>query len=437
MCFNRLPPEVADGIFREALHTPSDLTNLPDATSFIIRRTQCAQVCRAWWVRIVNMPWIWNVVWFYRFMPLDVLLFCLRQTKARPFGLIVDSTRYNFVPIRGMHGRARVTCTELSTFELNLISVLSPHFIRVHQLRLRCESYASWTAISSLLLSLDGQNIHCVHVVISNCERNDDTIHTPNNWRCITKLKSTGVPLRWGGSDMYRTVTTLAISQPFGYHIPTSQVLDLLRDAPSLIVLEIAGIEFIAADGHTPTVTLPFLTHFHFVYRGIVPACISLLAHLQLPSLQRLRWNVNCGDLTENVAAACLFFRPVRHLELAMENGSVGALTTLGRELRSLVHLDLRECEPDAWESILAMLQHGALRWPYLQTLCVGLSPSEADARLILDALTVGGATNPVLIHGPVSYLPLTHGEWKEVNGVLNSRHVIDTERYIWDDLCC
>lgn len=149
------------------------------------------------------MPTIWNMVWFYRWTPLRVLLFALEQTKQRPFTLVVDSAASDAVPVRA---KSRVTFTRvrLDTFKSNIAFALPPCFARVHRLRLHCHDREEWISVSRLLFELDGQGLRRVDAVMSRCESHHAVAYLPNNWCAIAKVNTTSIPLGWGGRHHVR-----------------------------------------------------------------------------------------------------------------------------------------------------------------------------------------------------------------------------------------
>ncbi|KAJ7030243.1 hypothetical protein C8F04DRAFT_1186878 [Mycena alexandri] len=320
MCFHRLPAGIADEIFCDALPTPDDPKRLDDVTAFLIRRQEFARVCRAWRLRLNSMHWIWAIVWTYRFLPASVVSFCVAQTNDRCFTLLVDAHFYNFVPVR-RKPRTRVNCNTLSMFQQMLTSMLTPHFSRVWELHLSCESYEQWATLSMDLLALDGGKVERLDIAIAHCDSDKELFYPPNNWTAVRKVKTTTVPLGWGGKSLYRNVTTLSLLQPFGYYVRPSQLLDLLWAAPSLRVLEVVKMEFRRDDRSPARVAIPFLTYFNFSLKGHLE-CTSLLSNLDLPALCRLRLKVLWGDLGQDVVAACAFLASVAHLELEDDDTS-------------------------------------------------------------------------------------------------------------------
>ncbi|KAJ7752679.1 hypothetical protein B0H16DRAFT_1723603 [Mycena metata] len=418
---HRLPAEIVDKILGFALPLVADAADVPDSTAFMMRRTELAQVSPIWRVRIYSIPWMWSIVWWYRFVPINVVLFCLAQTKARRFTLIVDSRLANSVPIRG-RGRARVVCPALPTFLSSLTIVLPIYFVRVRQLRLHCDTNVHSAAITSLLLALDGQSIAALDLAINRGENRQDIDYGPNNWRAVTKVKATGVPLGWGGSAMYSGVETLYLTQPFGYRdsyrVPLSRLERLLRCAHSLVLLEIFELR-LSSSAHYSIggLTLPRITHFHFAYDGPVSEYRSLLSNLHLPALRYLRLHLR-DDLKQEVVDVCGFLSTVDHLELGIYGGSASAIKTLCKRLSALVTLDLRSCRPEIWSAILLMLERREIRWPCLQSLWLSPTPADSDTKQVLNALVVGGANAPVLLAGPVLRRSFVHFEWSIVNGV-------------------
>ncbi|KAJ7165234.1 hypothetical protein C8R46DRAFT_1220358 [Mycena filopes] len=421
---NRFPPELVDEILSMYLDKPIDLMDYLSVMSFIFRRMNAYMVCRAWKFRVESMSRMWSVVWIYRYLPVDFVTYCLRQTNARPFSLFIDSGPWN--PLNAASPRMTV-----AAFGHMLSLTLPSHFPRVEHLRLKCMDWVDWDEVAPIVFTLDGTSIRILHACIVDLQCGAFLDTAVELWTGVQKLEPSCVfP---SGIHIFQNLTALCITRLWHFDLHITDVLDTLRATLSLRMLELCYSEYWMDAMDARPVTLPHLTHFQLIYAGYEDSPIPLLTRLVMPALHTFRLQTLCGHLSPELAAACPFSPALRDVQVATRASAAPMLLPLWGLLRDVVTLDISGSSPHVWASLRPVFSNYAVHWAGFRSLRLTWASADDGAEDILVLLEGMGVSNPTVVFGPSSDSRKEYSKWRRVNGRIASTHYFDTS-YIWTE---